>query len=118
MLIDNKTVTLVDQIENQLLTYFKNNKFRIGDEIPNENRTYNALGVSRSAWREALEPVEDDGTDRIAPQGNGDQRTLAAGRNEENHRPAGYSVKTLPRPARFPAYRWKRNKRIYLRQYH
>ena len=52
--IDNKTVTLVDQIENQLLTYFKNNKFQIGDEIPNETELANALGVSRSALREAL----------------------------------------------------------------
>lgn len=52
--IDNKTVTLVDQIEDLLLTYFKDNKLQVGSEIPNETELAMALGVSRSALREAL----------------------------------------------------------------
>lgn len=52
--MENKSVTLVDQIEDQLLTYFKNNKLRVGDEILNEAELATVLGVSRSALREAL----------------------------------------------------------------
>lgn len=52
--LDNKQITLVDQIEDKLLSYFKANKMGVGSEIPNEVELANALGVGRSALREAL----------------------------------------------------------------
>ncbi|MDR1091493.1 MAG: GntR family transcriptional regulator [Prevotella sp.] len=48
------TVTLVDQVEDKLLTYFKEKDFHAGDAIPNEFELAAALGVARSVLREAL----------------------------------------------------------------
>jgi len=52
--IRNYKVTLVDQVEEKLLEYFKTGKFRPGDPIPNEHELAEALGVGRSVLREAL----------------------------------------------------------------
>lgn len=52
--IQNHAVTLVDQVEEKLLTYIKENNLQIGDAIPNELELTNALGVGRSVLREAL----------------------------------------------------------------
>ncbi len=52
--IQNNSVTLVDQVEDRLLTYFKENNLRVGDSIPNEKTLSEALGVARSVLREAL----------------------------------------------------------------
>lgn len=52
--IYNSVPTLVDQVEDKLLTYFKENDLRAGDSIPNELELANALGVARSVLREAL----------------------------------------------------------------
>lgn len=52
--IQNTGQTLVDQVEDKLLTYFKQNDLRAGDPIPNELELANALGVARSVLREAL----------------------------------------------------------------
>ncbi|MDR1724623.1 MAG: GntR family transcriptional regulator [Tannerella sp.] len=52
--IQNHTVTLVDQIEDKLLTYFKEKNIKVGDTIPNEMELAGALGVARSVLREAL----------------------------------------------------------------
>lgn len=52
--IHNQTVTLVDQVEDKLLNYLKDNDFRTGDSIPNEMELAAALGVARSVLREAL----------------------------------------------------------------
>jgi len=52
--IHNSAPTLVDQVEDKLLTYFKENDLRTGDAIPNELELSNALGVARSVLREAL----------------------------------------------------------------
>jgi len=52
--IHNTAFTLVDQVEDKLLTYFKENDLRTGDAIPNELELANALGVARSVLREAL----------------------------------------------------------------
>ncbi len=46
--------TLVDQVEDRLLTYFKENNLKCGDHIPNEATLSVALGVARSVLREAL----------------------------------------------------------------
>ena len=46
--------TLVDQVEDQLLLYFKNNGFKCGDHIPNDMTLSAELGVARSVVREAL----------------------------------------------------------------
>lgn len=52
--IHTSTVTLVDQVEDRLLTYFKEKDLRAGDAIPNELELAQALGVARSVLREAL----------------------------------------------------------------
>jgi DNA-binding FadR family transcriptional regulator len=49
-----QTTTLVDQVENKLLSYFKEKRLHAGDPIPNESELSNALGVARSVLREAL----------------------------------------------------------------
>ncbi len=52
--IRNHAVTLVDQVEEKLLNYFRTNKMKPGDAIPREKQLSDALGVSRSVLREAL----------------------------------------------------------------
>ena len=52
--ISNHQVTLVDQVEEQLLKYFKDKNLIVGSSIPNEQELSNALGVARSVLREAL----------------------------------------------------------------
>ncbi|WP_199851457.1 FadR/GntR family transcriptional regulator [Parabacteroides pacaensis] len=52
--IQHQTVTLVDQVEDKLLNYFKENNLYTGDSIPNEVELAAALGVARSVLREAL----------------------------------------------------------------
>ena len=52
--IQNHQLTLVDQVEDKLLNYFKKNDLRTGSAIPNEIELANALGVARSVLREAL----------------------------------------------------------------
>lgn len=46
--------TLVDQVEQDLINYFKDNNFTIGSLIPNEIELASALGVARGVLREAL----------------------------------------------------------------
>lgn len=52
--IQNNSKTLVDQVEDKLLNYFKDKDLRKGEAIPNEKELTEALGVSRSVVREAL----------------------------------------------------------------
>ena len=52
--ISTPSVTLVDQVEDKLLTYFRTNDLHAGDAIPNELELAAALGVARSVLREAL----------------------------------------------------------------
>ncbi len=52
--IENQAVTLVDQVEDKLLNYFRVNKMKPGDPIPREQDLAEALGVARSVLREAL----------------------------------------------------------------
>ncbi|WP_298647769.1 GntR family transcriptional regulator [uncultured Proteiniphilum sp.] len=52
--IQNNSVTLVDQVEEKLLNYFKEKDLQQGDHIPNEMELSAALGVARSVLREAL----------------------------------------------------------------
>ncbi|MCU0377619.1 MAG: GntR family transcriptional regulator [Bacteroidales bacterium] len=52
--IVNHQVTLVDQVEDRLLGYFKDNNLGPGDPIPKELELAEALGVGRSVLREAL----------------------------------------------------------------
>ena len=54
MKIETNQTTLIDQVEDSLLTYFKKNDLRRGDSIPNENNLAAELGVARSVVREAL----------------------------------------------------------------
>ena len=56
--IHNSASTLVDQVEDKLLTYFKKNDLQTGDAIPNELELSNSLGVARSVLREALSRLE------------------------------------------------------------
>lgn len=52
--ITSNQITLVDQVEDKLLTYFKSLELRPGDSIPKEQDLAEALGVGRSVLREAL----------------------------------------------------------------
>jgi len=52
--INNRTITLVDHVEDKLLDYFKRNNMKPGNTIPNENELAESLGVARSVLREAL----------------------------------------------------------------
>ncbi|MGL4520640.1 MAG: FadR/GntR family transcriptional regulator [Phocaeicola sp.] len=49
-----QVVTLVDQVEDSLLTYFREHNLCIGDAIPNELVLAAELKVARSVLREAL----------------------------------------------------------------
>mgnify|MGYP003491035046 CR=1 FL=1 len=49
-----KPKTLVDKVEDQLLTYLRNQNYQVGDLIPNEMELAADLGVARSVLREAL----------------------------------------------------------------
>ena len=52
--LHGQAITLVDQVEDNLLTYFRTKDLRAGNAIPNEMELAAALGVARSAPREAL----------------------------------------------------------------
>ncbi|MCX6326949.1 MAG: GntR family transcriptional regulator [Bacteroidia bacterium] len=52
--ITNHQITLVDQVEEKLLDYFRVMKLKPGDSIPKEQELADALGVGRSVLREAL----------------------------------------------------------------
>jgi GntR family transcriptional regulator, transcriptional repressor for pyruvate dehydrogenase complex len=52
--ISNQQVTLVDQVEDKLLSFFKSHDLQPGDAIPKEQDLSEALGVGRSVLREAL----------------------------------------------------------------
>lgn len=52
--IQNNSTTLVDQVEDKLLSYFKEKDLMKGDAIPNEKELTESLGVSRGVVREAL----------------------------------------------------------------
>jgi GntR family transcriptional repressor for pyruvate dehydrogenase complex len=52
--IHNNSVTLVDQVEDKLLNYFREKDLMKGDPIPNEMELTASMGVSRSVVREAL----------------------------------------------------------------
>lgn len=52
--VHNKAVTLVDQVEDKLLSFLREQDLRIGDTIPSELELAATLGVARSVLREAL----------------------------------------------------------------
>jgi len=52
--INNQQVTLVDQVEEKLLDYFKRQDLHPGNSIPKEQELAESLGVARSVLREAL----------------------------------------------------------------
>ena len=52
--IQDHKITLVDQVEQRLIIFFKEKGFRPGDSLPHEHELAEALGVARSVLREAL----------------------------------------------------------------
>ena len=52
--IDRSGYTLVDQVEEKLIQYFKEQGLRPGSSIPNENELAASLGIGRTVLREAL----------------------------------------------------------------
>ncbi|TKG96427.1 FadR family transcriptional regulator [Puteibacter caeruleilacunae] len=50
----NQKPSLVDQVEEKLLTYFREKSLKPGDTLPGELALKEALGVGRSVLREAL----------------------------------------------------------------
>ena len=70
--IDGQSITLVDQVEDKLLNYFRSQDLKVGDSIPNEIELSSALGVARSVLRDerintAVECVKRQRTDLIGP---------------------------------------------------
>lgn len=68
MKLQDNPITLVDQVEDRLLTYFKENNLKCGDHIPNENNLAEALGVARSVVREALSRLKMMGMINTRPR--------------------------------------------------
>lgn len=68
MKLNDNHVTLVDQVEDRILTYFKENDLKCGDHIPNENNLAVALGVARSVVREALSRLKMMGLINTRPR--------------------------------------------------
>ena len=52
--IRDQRVTLVDQVEEKLIDYFKEQGYTPGSHLPSELELSNALGVARTVLREAL----------------------------------------------------------------
>ena len=52
--IQGQKITLVDQVEERVIDYIKENGFRPGDSLPSEVELAESLGVARSVLREAL----------------------------------------------------------------
>ena len=52
--INKPHTTLVDQVEESLINYFKEQGLRPGSSIPPETELASALGVARTVLREAL----------------------------------------------------------------
>src|SRR5690606_16878439 len=48
------TKTLVDEVEERILQYIKQNKLKPGDSLPNENQLSQDMGISRNVTREAM----------------------------------------------------------------
>ena len=68
MKIEINQTTLIDQVEDSLLTYFKKNDLRCGDSIPNENNLAAELGVAGSVVREALSRLKMMGLIHARPR--------------------------------------------------
>jgi len=68
MKLEINQTTLVDQVEDRLLSYFKENDLRCGDPIPNEVNLAAALGVARSVLREALSRLKMMGLIHTRPR--------------------------------------------------
>lgn len=66
--IQNNSVTLVDQVEDKLLAYFKEKNLQTGDHIPNEMELSASLGVARSVLREALSRLKMMGMIETRPR--------------------------------------------------
>jgi DNA-binding FadR family transcriptional regulator len=52
--VNHGSKTLVDEVEEKLLDYFRSNKMQLGSALPKEKELANSLGVGRSVLREAL----------------------------------------------------------------
>ena len=57
--IQNKAQTLVDQVEDKLLNFLKDNSLTVGDAIPNETELSTALGVEKRSQR-SFKPSKND----------------------------------------------------------
>ena len=56
--LTSTSTTLVEQVETNILNYFKENHLKVGDSIPNEAQLAEELGVARGVLREALSPLK------------------------------------------------------------
>lgn len=54
----SNSLNLVDKVEIEIISYFIEHGYKIGDSIPNEIQLASELGVARSVLREALSPLK------------------------------------------------------------
>lgn len=81
-------MTLVDQVEDRLLNYFKENNLQIGDPIPNEMDLAASLGVARNVLREALSRLKMIGMIESRPRrGMVLREPSLLGGDDSNYRP-------------------------------
>lgn len=52
--LNNTAITLVDHVEDRVLSYLSEHDFKLGDKLPSEHELAVSLGVTRSVVREAL----------------------------------------------------------------
>lgn len=63
-----QSFTLVDQVEDKLLSYLKESDIGVGDHIPNEIELAATIGVARSVLREALSRLKMLGVIETRPR--------------------------------------------------
>lgn len=52
--LNNTAITLVNHVEDRVLSYLSEHDFKLGDKLPSEHELAVSLGVTRSVVREAL----------------------------------------------------------------
>jgi len=62
------TITLVDQVEDKIIDYIKENHLSPGDSLPNEKEFVESMGISRNVVREAMSRLRMLGLIKTRPR--------------------------------------------------